>query len=142
MNHLSEISDLLHVYPNFLSKEVCNEIIEYAEKRPNIFRDRSKEYINSGIHGDAGATQTRGNVNHLINIQSPTLASIFKEEFAQMWGDGPGGLKNSRFGRNKTSQPLRTVKVGSMNISVLFPPHAKTHSGHGLEDTFQHWTEG
>ncbi len=93
----------------------------------------SANFTNSGIHGDAGATQTRGNVNHLINIQSPTLASIFKEEFAQMWGDGPGGSKNSRFGRNKTSQPLRTVKVGSMNIKVLFPPHAKTHPGHGLD---------
>ncbi|MDB4683226.1 phosphatidylserine/phosphatidylglycerophosphate/cardiolipin synthase family protein [bacterium] len=93
----------------------------------------SANFTNSGIHGDAGATQTRGNVNHLINIQSPALASIFKEEFAQMWGDGPGGSKNSRFGRNKTAQPLRTVKVGSMNVSVLFPPHAKTHSGHGLD---------
>ena len=93
----------------------------------------SANFTNSGIHGDAGATQTRGNVNHLINIQSPDLASIFKEEFAQMWGDGPGGSKNSRFGRNKTAQPLRTVKVGSMNVSVLFPPHAKTHSGHGLD---------
>ena len=93
----------------------------------------SANFTNSGMHGDAGATQTRGNVNHLISIQSPTLATVFKEEFAQMWGDGPGGSNNSRFGRNKTAQRLRTVKVGSMNVSVMFPPHAKTHSSHGID---------
>ncbi len=93
----------------------------------------SANFTNSGMHGDAGATQTRGNVNHLISIQSPTLATIFKEEFAQMWGDGPGGSNNSRFGRNKIAQPLQTVQLGSVTINVLFPPHAKTDSGHGLD---------
>ena len=93
----------------------------------------SANFTNSGMHGDAGATQTRGNVNHLISIQSPTLATIFREEFAQMWGDGPGGTNNSRFGRNKIAQPLQTVQLGSVTINVLFPPHAKTDSGHGLD---------
>ena len=92
----------------------------------------SANFTNSGIHGDAGATQTRGNVNHLISIQSPMLATVFKEEFAQMWGDGPGGSKDSRFGRSKTAKALQTLKVGSVNINVLFPPHAKTHPSHGL----------
>ena len=92
----------------------------------------SANFTNSGIHGDTGATQTRGNVNHLISIQSPTLATIFKKEFAQMWGDGPGGTNDSRFGRNKAAQPLQTIKVGSMKISVLFPPHTKTYPEHGL----------
>jgi phosphatidylserine/phosphatidylglycerophosphate/cardiolipin synthase-like enzyme len=93
----------------------------------------SANFTNSGMHGDAGATQTRGNVNHLISIQSPALASVFKEEFAQMWGDGPGGSNDSRFGRNKTAQPLQTIKAGTANISVLFPPHARSHPGHGLD---------
>ena len=92
----------------------------------------SANFTNSGIHGDAGATQTRGNVNHLISIQSPMLATVFKEEFAQMWGDGPGGSKDSRFGRSKTANALQTLKVGSVNIKVLFPPHAKTNPSHGL----------
>ena len=93
----------------------------------------SANFTNSGMHGDAGATQTRGNVNHLISIQSPALASVFKEEFDQMWGDGPGGSNDSRFGRNKTAQPLQTIKAGTANISVLFPPHARSHPGHGLD---------
>ena len=93
----------------------------------------SANFTNSGIHGDAGATQTRGNVNHLISIQNPSLATVFQEEFAQMWGDGPGGANDSRFGRNKTAKPLQTIKAGTANISVLFPPHAKSHQGHGLD---------
>ena len=93
----------------------------------------SANFTNSGIHGDAGATQTRGNVNHLISIQNPSLARVFQEEFAQMWGDGPGGANDSRFGRNKTAKPLQTIKAGTANISVLFPPHAKSHQGHGLD---------
>ena len=93
----------------------------------------SANFTNSGMHGDAGAPQTRGNVNHLISIQSPTLATVFKQEFAQMWGDGPGGSNDSRFGRNKTPQPQQTIKAGTVNISVLFPPHAKSHQGHGLD---------
>ena len=92
----------------------------------------SANFTNSGMHGDAGAPQTRGNVNHLISIQSPSLATVFKEEFVQMWGDGPGGSNDSRFGRSKTAKSLQTLKVGSVNIKVLFPPHAKTHPGHGL----------
>ena len=93
----------------------------------------SANFTNSGIHGDAGATQTRGNVNHLISIQDSSLATVFQEEFAQMWGDGPGGANDSRFGRNKTAKPLQTIKTGTAIISVLFPPHAKSHQGHGLD---------
>ena len=93
----------------------------------------STNFTNSGIHGDAGAPQTRGNVNHLISIQNRALATIFKEEFEQMWGDGPGGSNDSRFGRNKRAQPLQTIKAGTVNISVLFPPHAKTDPGHGID---------
>ncbi len=93
----------------------------------------SANFTNSGMHGDARATRTRGNVNHLLSIKSPTLAAVFKDEFAQMWGDGPGGSNDSRFGRDKDSQTLKTVKVGSAKIEVLFPPHSKTIQGHGLD---------
>ena len=93
----------------------------------------SANFTNSGMHGDAGVKQTRGNVNHLISIQNPALATLFKEEFAQMWGDGPGGSNDSHFGRNKVPQPQQTIKMGTMNISVLFPPQSKSHQGHGLD---------
>jgi phosphatidylserine/phosphatidylglycerophosphate/cardiolipin synthase-like enzyme len=93
----------------------------------------SANFTNSGMHGDAGATQTRGNVNHLISIQSPALASVFKEEFAQMWGDGPAAQTTVALGATKPLSLLQTIKAGTANISVLFPPHARSHPGHGLD---------
>ena len=58
----------------------------------------SANLTSSGLHGDAGQLSSRGNVNHLLQINSSELASLFRQEFAQMWGDGPGGKQDSRFG--------------------------------------------
>ena len=57
----------------------------------------SANLTSSGLHGDAGRPSSRGNVNHLLRINSPELALVFRQEFAQMWGDGPGGKRDSRF---------------------------------------------
>ena len=61
----------------------------------------SANLTSSGLHGDAGRPSSRGNVNHLLQITSPELALVFRQEFAQMWGDGPGGDQASRFGLQK-----------------------------------------
>ena len=57
----------------------------------------------SGIHGDADEPDSRGNANVLLKINSPALATYFTAEFNQMWGDGPGGQSDSRFGLKKGS---------------------------------------
>ena len=92
----------------------------------------SANFTSSGLHGDAGAPQTRGNVNHLLSIDSAELAAVFREEFEQMWGDGPSGQKDSRFGRGKESRPLQTVHHDDIRIDVLFPPHSPKDADHGL----------
>ena len=92
----------------------------------------SANFTSSGLHGDAGAPQTRGNVNHLLSIDSAELASVFREEFEQMWGDGPSGQHNSRFGRKKESRLLQTMHHNDIRIDVLFPPHSPKDAGHGL----------
>ena len=92
----------------------------------------SANFTSSGLHGDAEAPQTRGNVNHLLSIDSAELAAVFREEFEQMWGDGPSGQKNSRFGRRKESRPLQTVHHDDIRIDVLFPPHSPKDADHGL----------
>lgn len=46
----------------------------------------SANLTHSGVHGDAGRPSSRGNVNHLLRINSPELASLFRREFNQMWG--------------------------------------------------------
>ena len=92
----------------------------------------SANLTSSGLHGDAGRPSTRGNVNHLLQINSPELASLFSKEFAQMWGDGPNGAKNSRFGLQKAKERMEMVMVGETRIDVLFSPHPKRDANHGL----------
>jgi phosphatidylserine/phosphatidylglycerophosphate/cardiolipin synthase-like enzyme len=98
----------------------------------------SANFTSSGIHGDAGASRSRGNVNHLISIESTELAEVFRNEFQRMWGDGPGGLHNSRFGRSKDSPGLQTIQVNGVQVDVLFAPHSQRHPGHGLNVIGQH----
>ena len=93
----------------------------------------SANFSSSGIHGDAGARKTRGNVNHLLRFDSTELAELFKKEFLLMWGDGPGGAKDSRFGLAKNSSGIQVVRVGNTRIEVLFPPHDKHQKLNGLK---------
>ena len=92
----------------------------------------SANLTSSGLHGDAGRPSTRGNVNHLLRFSSPELASVFRREFDRMWGDGPGGEQDSRFGLQKTRGSVQTVHVGDTRVDVLFSPHPKRDRNHGL----------
>ncbi|MGB1196404.1 MAG: phospholipase D-like domain-containing protein [Synechococcus sp.] len=98
----------------------------------------SANFTSSGVHGDGGAPRTRGNVNHLLSITSTELAAVFQEEFQILWGDGPGGLQNSRFGRGKPSRPVKSVMVDGTRMDVLFAPHSKRSEDHGLQLIAQH----
>ena len=49
-----------------------------------------------------------------------------------MWGDGPGGMENSRFGVKKGSGGAQQVMVGETKVEVLFSPHRKNNRDHGL----------
>ena len=92
----------------------------------------SANLTSSGLHGDAGRPSSRGNVNHLLRVNSPELALVFRQEFTQMWGDGPGGKQDSRFGLQKAKGSVQTVKVGDIRMDVLFSPHPRRDSNHGL----------
>ena len=69
----------------------------------------SANLTSSSLHGDADRPSSRGKVNHLLRINSPELASAFRQEFAQMWGDGPGCKRDSCFGLQKTKGGLQTL---------------------------------
>ena len=92
----------------------------------------SANFTASGIHGDAGDRRTRGNVNHLIQLESLELAARFAADFEQMWGDGPGGNPDSRFGLAKQAGPVSRVMVGQTPVEVLFAPHRRSDPHHGL----------
>ncbi|XFA73210.1 phospholipase D-like domain-containing protein [Thermosynechococcaceae cyanobacterium Okahandja] len=81
----------------------------------------------SDIHGDIGRPETRGNANSLLVIDSPAVAQLFEEEFKLMWGDGPGGQLDSRFGVQKPFRPTRQVMVGDAAVAVRFSPTSRSH---------------
>jgi phosphatidylserine/phosphatidylglycerophosphate/cardiolipin synthase-like enzyme len=92
----------------------------------------SANFSSSCIHGDADDPRTRGNVNHLLRFDSAPLAELFAAEFSRMWGDGPGGLPDSRFGAAKGQGGAQRVQVGSTTVEVLFTPHRRLDPDNGL----------
>ena len=92
----------------------------------------SANFSPSCIHGDAGAPSTRGNVNHLLRFDSPALAGVFAAEFTRLWGDGPGGQPDSRFGIAKQGGRVQVVDVAGTPVEVLFAPHRRSDPNHGL----------
>ncbi|BFM38327.1 phospholipase D-like domain-containing protein [Synechocystis sp. LKSZ1] len=85
----------------------------------------SANFTLSDQHGDYSRPATRGNANNLLVIQSPALADIFSEEFNLMWGDGPGGRADSRFGLKKPHRSAQTVTVGQSTVTVKFSPDSR-----------------
>jgi phosphatidylserine/phosphatidylglycerophosphate/cardiolipin synthase-like enzyme len=92
----------------------------------------SANFTPSCIHGDADDPQSRGNVNHLLRFDSAALAALFRQEFKTMWGDGPGGAADSRFGLAKGSGGPQRVRIGPTDVEVLFSPHRRSDPRHGL----------
>ena len=92
----------------------------------------SANFSPSCIHGDPDDPATRGNVNHLLRFDSPELATLFAGEFARLWGDGPGGQSDSRFGLAKAEGPSQRVRIGATTVTVLFAPHRRRDPNHGL----------
>jgi len=82
----------------------------------------SANFTMSDVHGDFQAPESRGNANNLLLISSPALAAIFSQEFDLMWGDGPRGKPNSKFGVQKPPRPVQTVTVGTARLRVKFSP--------------------
>ena len=86
----------------------------------------SANFTPSDTFGDPGRSQTRGNPNHLVAINSTTVAAWFQQEFNTLWGDGPGGNPDSRFGITKDFQPARTTRLGNTQLTIHFAPAAQT----------------
>nr|WP_225938750.1 phospholipase D-like domain-containing protein [Kovacikia minuta] len=82
----------------------------------------SANFTTSDVHGDFKSPHSRGNANNLLKIDSPELATMFIQEFNLMWGDGPGGKPDSKFGTKKPFRAARSVMVGSTAVEVQFSP--------------------
>ncbi|MBD2259047.1 competence protein ComE [Pseudanabaena sp. FACHB-2040] len=79
----------------------------------------------SDIHGDFASPESRGNHNALLVINSPALASLYAEEFQEMWGDGAAKRKDSRFGKQKTYRAVRSLSLPGTTLQLQFSPTPK-----------------
>ncbi len=82
----------------------------------------SANFTTSDVHGDFKSPASRGNANNMLKINSPELAALFTQQFNTMWGDGPGGKLDSKFGVKKPFHPAQTVMVGTTKVEVQFSP--------------------
>ncbi len=85
----------------------------------------STNFTMSCTHGDFGSPDTLGNTNHLVRIDSPAVAALFTQEVDILWGDGPGGRNDSRFGAQKPHRPPVTIPVGDARVTVKFSPDSR-----------------
>jgi competence ComEA-like helix-hairpin-helix protein len=76
----------------------------------------------SDLHGDLKDPNSRGNANSLLLIASPELATVFRDEFNVMWGDGPGGQADSVFGVRKPFRPVQSFTLDDATVRVKFSP--------------------
>ncbi|MEH2194749.1 MAG: DUF655 domain-containing protein [Nostoc sp.] len=88
----------------------------------------SANFTLSDTYGDFTNPNTLGNANNLLQIDSPELASLFTEEFNIMWGDGPGGKPDSRFGLEKPMRSPKQITLNQSTITVQFSPTSPTQS--------------
>lgn len=86
----------------------------------------SANFTTSDVHGDFKTVASRGNANNLLKIENTELAQLFTQEFNIMWGDGPGGKPDSKFGVKKPFRPMQKVRVGNATVTVQFSPTSKT----------------
>ncbi|MGB7710767.1 MAG: DUF655 domain-containing protein [Microcoleus sp.] len=85
----------------------------------------SANFTTSDVHGDFKTAASRGNANNLLKIEKAQLAQLFTQEFNIMWGDGPGGKLDSKFGIKKPFRPVQKVRVGNATVAVQFSPTSK-----------------
>ena len=96
----------------------------------------SANFTLSDTSGDFTNISSLGNANNLLQIDSPELASLFTEEFNIMWGDGPGGQPDSKFGLQKPIRLPKQITLGDTQITLQFSPTSPTqpwsNSSNGL----------
>jgi phosphatidylserine/phosphatidylglycerophosphate/cardiolipin synthase-like enzyme len=85
----------------------------------------SANFTMSGVHGDFANPMTRGNTNHLVLIDNKELARVFTAEFETLWGDGPQGMPDSKFGKKKPHRLPHHATVDGCRITVQFSPAPK-----------------
>ncbi len=86
----------------------------------------SANWTHSGFFGDIGRPASRGNAENLVEVRHAEVAQAYTQEFALMWGDGPQGLRNSRFGIAKGARPAQAINTPDGLVQLQFGPFSAT----------------
>ncbi len=92
----------------------------------------SANWTMSDIYGDFRNSESEGNQNNLVQIESRELATAFTKEFELMWGDGNTPNQISQFKARKPARLPLEVSVGTTRVLVQFSP---TSSQQAWEDS-------
>ncbi len=88
----------------------------------------SMNFTETGIYGtfrDRKLRRPNGNSNNLIDLHSPQVTRIYREEFNQMWGckSTKPCPQNARFRSQKEQGRLaHQVALGDKSVQILFSP--------------------
>ena len=85
----------------------------------------SANWTMSDIYGDFRSSDSEGNQNNLVQLESRELATTFADEFDLMWGDGNTVNQISQFKTRKPPRPPVEVLVGKTQVLVQFSPTSK-----------------
>jgi phosphatidylserine/phosphatidylglycerophosphate/cardiolipin synthase-like enzyme len=83
----------------------------------------SANFTLSDVHGDVDNLDTRGNVNHLLQIENQELADIFTEEFNYMWED-------NKFGLDKPWRSPVFLRWKNTQVTIQFSPISNSKDWH------------
>ena len=68
--------------------------------------------------------------NNVIEINDPSLAQTYQDEFEEMWGsdaDTPNS-SNAKFGSNKSDNTSHSFSIGGRDVGLYFSPSDQTES--------------
>ena len=98
----------------------------------NVVFTGSGNFTWSDLHGDKLQNASRGNANNFLKFENETINKIFADEFLMMWGDGPGALKNSRFGVKKPYRAPTTISLNDgTQVTIQFGATSKSYGFEG-----------
>lgn len=113
MSYLDKISHLLNIHEEYLSETICDELVEYAEKRPNIFIDRSKDFVNYGINGEVGKY-------YATEISNRSLIPLWEKYFKNLEIDGltPTEVQLNKYQKGSFIPPHKDGGIAFHTICV------------------------
>ena len=104
--HLSKIKNSLYVLDDFLSTDVCDTLLHFAESTPSIFNDRSEHRPNYDVKGEVGTYMSCG---------------MTKSYYPDIW-------KSCALDKTINGFPVNEIQLNKYEKGEYIPPHRDMHA--------------